>query len=94
MVETNRQTDRPLLETKEVVKHYPITGGVFLRQIASVKAVDGVTLNILPGETLGLVENPAVASLRWAGLFCVWRSLLPAIFSFRERVFLVMNRSR
>jgi len=55
MVETNRQTDRPLLETKEVVKHYPITGGVFLRHIASVKAVDGVTLNILPGETLGLV---------------------------------------
>ena len=55
MVEANRQTNRPLLETKDVVKHYPITGGVFLRQIASVKAVDGVTLNILPGETLGLV---------------------------------------
>jgi oligopeptide/dipeptide ABC transporter ATP-binding protein len=55
MVEANRQTNRPLIETKDVVKHYPITGGVFLRQIASVKAVDGVTLNILPGETLGLV---------------------------------------
>ena len=55
MVKANQQTNRPLLETKDVVKHYPITGGVFLRQIASVKAVDGVTLNILPGETLGLV---------------------------------------
>ena len=55
MVKANQQTNKPLLETKGIVKHYPITGGVFLRQIASVKAVDGVTLNILPGETLGLV---------------------------------------
>lgn len=44
-----------MVETREVTKHYPITGGVFLRQVASVKAVDGVSLNILSGETLGLV---------------------------------------
>ena len=44
-----------LLEVRDVVKHYPVTGGIFLRQIASVKAVDGVSLGILPGETLGLV---------------------------------------
>ncbi len=37
------------------MKYYPVTGGVFLRQIASVKAVDGVSLGILAGETLGLV---------------------------------------
>ena len=55
MAEANKHSNTPLVETKEVVKHYPITGGVFLRQIASVKAVDGVSLNILPGETLGLV---------------------------------------
>jgi oligopeptide transport system ATP-binding protein len=55
MPEAKKNINGPLLETKEVVKHYPITGGVFLRQIASVKAVDGVSLNILPGETLGLV---------------------------------------
>jgi len=55
MPEAKKNTNGPLLETKEVVKHYPVTGGVFLRQIASVKAVDGVSLNILPGETLGLV---------------------------------------
>src|SRR4030042_4619353 len=55
MPEAKEHTNTPLLETKEVVKHYPITGGVFLRQIALVKAVDGVSLNIMPGETLGLV---------------------------------------
>jgi ABC-type oligopeptide transport system ATPase subunit len=44
-----------LLEVRDVVKHYPVTGGIFLRKIASVKAVDGVSLGILPGETLGLV---------------------------------------
>lgn len=55
MPEAKKNTNEPLLETKEVVKHYPVTGGLFLRQIASVKAVDGVSLNILPGETLGLV---------------------------------------
>src|SRR5512143_3839633 len=55
MPEAKKKTNGPLLETKEIVKHYPITGGVFLRQVASVKAVDGISLNILPGETLGLV---------------------------------------
>jgi oligopeptide/dipeptide ABC transporter ATP-binding protein len=44
-----------LLEVQDVVKYYPVTGGIFLRQIATVKAVDGVSLAILPGETLGLV---------------------------------------
>ena len=44
-----------LLEANEVVKHYPIRGGVFFKEVASVKAVDGVSLNIRRGETLGLV---------------------------------------
>src|SRR4030042_1549577 len=55
MLEVKKHSNTPLVETKEVIKHYPVLGGVFLRQIASVKAVDGVSLSILPGETLGLV---------------------------------------
>jgi oligopeptide transport system ATP-binding protein len=55
MHDANKNTDTPLVEVRNVVKHFPITGGVFLRQIASVKAVDGVSLDIRPGETLGLV---------------------------------------
>ena len=55
MPDTNKNSAIPLVEVRNVVKHFPITGGVFLREIASVKAVDGVSLDILPGETLGLV---------------------------------------
>ena len=53
MAEANNH--HPLIETRNVVKYYPVKGGIFLRQVASVKAVDGVSLNILPGETVGLV---------------------------------------
>jgi oligopeptide transport system ATP-binding protein len=55
MMEVNKHINPLLVETREVVKHYPVTGGVLLRQVASVKAVDGVSLNIRPGETMGLV---------------------------------------
>ena len=55
MFETKINHNTPLLKVVDVVKHYPITGGVFLHEIASVKAVDGVSLMIFPGETLGLV---------------------------------------
>jgi oligopeptide transport system ATP-binding protein len=46
---------RILVEAKNLVKHFPIRGGVFLKEVASVKAVDEVTLTIREGETLGLV---------------------------------------
>ncbi len=48
-------TGKALLEAHHIVKHFPIKGGVFLKEIASVKAVDGVSLTIDEGETLGLV---------------------------------------
>ena len=46
---------RNLVEVKNLVKHFPIRGGVFLKEVASVKAVDEVNLTIRAGETLGLV---------------------------------------
>ena len=45
----------PLLELNRLKMHFPITGGVMLKQVAAVKAVDDVSLFIQPGETLGLV---------------------------------------
>lgn len=46
----------PLLKVTELKKHFPINkGGIFKKQIGSVKAVDGISLEVFPGETLGLV---------------------------------------
>jgi oligopeptide transport system ATP-binding protein len=48
-------TDRPLLEVKNLVKRFPVTGGFLQRVVDHVHAVDGVSFDIAPGETLGLV---------------------------------------
>jgi len=44
-----------LLEVKELCVYYPITGGILGRTIGYVKAVNGVSFTIEPGQTLGLV---------------------------------------
>ncbi len=44
-----------LLTLKNLKSHYPIYGGVFKRQVNSVKALDGIDLDIHKGECLGLV---------------------------------------
>jgi peptide/nickel transport system ATP-binding protein len=46
---------RPLLEVKDLVKHYAVRGGVLRRQVGTVHAVDGVSFSLRVGETLGLV---------------------------------------
>jgi peptide/nickel transport system ATP-binding protein/oligopeptide transport system ATP-binding protein len=45
----------PLVEVRDLVKQFPIRGGVLQRTIANVQAVDGVSFTIRRGETLGLV---------------------------------------
>ncbi|HEU4400627.1 MAG TPA: dipeptide ABC transporter ATP-binding protein [Candidatus Polarisedimenticolia bacterium] len=44
-----------LLEVRDLVKHFPIRRGLFARPSGSVRAVDGVSLRVAPGETLALV---------------------------------------
>jgi oligopeptide transport system ATP-binding protein len=52
----NPQTGDELLVVENVRKYFPITRGIiFQKEIASVKAVDGVSLSVKPGETLGIV---------------------------------------
>ena len=44
-----------ILEIKDLRVRFPIFGGVLLRKVAEVKAVDGVSFDLRKGETLGLV---------------------------------------
>ena len=44
-----------LLEVNNLKMHFPIHGGIFWKHIGNVYAVDDVSFNIKPGETVGLV---------------------------------------
>src|SRR5712672_1276823 len=53
MIETNSQ---PLISIRDLKVHFPLpSGSLFRRSSQMVQAVDGVSLDIDPGETLGLV---------------------------------------
>ncbi|MCX4532485.1 dipeptide ABC transporter ATP-binding protein [Streptomyces sp. NBC_00841] len=45
----------PLLKVDNLVKHFPIKKGLLQRQVAAVKAVDGISFDVRAGETLGVV---------------------------------------
>ncbi len=45
----------PLLRVTDLKRHFPITKGLLRRQVGSVRAVDGISFEVLPGETLGVV---------------------------------------
>ncbi len=48
-------SDEILLEVNDLVKHFPIRGGVFSRTVGNIRAVDGISFFVRKGETLGLV---------------------------------------
>ena len=48
-------SEKPLLEVRNLVKHFPIRGGLSGREVAKVHAVDGISFTVSKGETLGLV---------------------------------------
>ena len=48
-------TPAPLVQVENLKMHFPIYSGLLRRQTGAVKAVDGISFSIQPGETLGLV---------------------------------------
>ena len=46
---------RPILSVRHLVKHFPVRGGILRRTVGHVHAVDDLSFDVYPGETLGLV---------------------------------------
>jgi oligopeptide/dipeptide ABC transporter ATP-binding protein len=65
-----------LLYVEDLKKHFPVTRGiVFQKEVASVKAVDGVSFSVKSGETLGVVGESGCGKSTMAR--CVMRLLDP-----------------
>jgi peptide/nickel transport system ATP-binding protein len=64
-----------LLEVKDLKKHFPIRRGLLKRVVGQVRAVDGISFNVLRGETLGLVGESGCGKTT-AGR-CIVRAYLP-----------------
>ena len=72
---------RPLLEIRDLHKRFPIRSGVFSRVSGWVRAVDGISLTIAPGETLALVGESGSGKTT-AGR-CILRLMEPTSGSIR-----------
>jgi oligopeptide/dipeptide ABC transporter ATP-binding protein len=77
-VEMEQTADRPSPDTRQplvrvtgVKKYFPITQGIiFQREVGRVHAVDGVSLEVAPGETLGIVGETGCGKSTLARLIC------------------------
>ena len=55
MTDERAPTSAPLLQIESLRKYFPVQKGLLRRVVGQVRAVDGVDLELAPGETLGLV---------------------------------------
>src|SRR3972149_10505884 len=53
--DTKNSTNKDLVVVKNLVKYFPVRGGLLQRVVAQVQAVENVSFNIRDGETFGLV---------------------------------------
>ncbi len=70
---TSTETQKPLLRVKDLHTHFPVKRGLLKKTVGYLKAVDGISFDIMPGETLGLVGESG------CGKSTVGRSILRLI---------------
>lgn len=67
----------PLLSVRGLCKHFPIRGrGLLPKTVATVRAVDDLSFDLMPGETLGLVGESG--SGKTTAARCILRALTPS----------------
>ncbi len=66
-----RDDRQPLVRVTGIKKHFPITQGIiFQREVGRVHAVDGIDLEVYPGETLGVVGETGCGKSTLGRLMC------------------------
>ena len=60
-----------LIEVRDLVKHFEVSGGLFSRNKKIIKAVDGIDFDIKTGETLGLVGQSGCGKTTTARALCL-----------------------
>jgi oligopeptide transport system ATP-binding protein len=65
----------PLLKINDLRKYYPVRSGLLRKSGEAVKAVDGVSLEVRPGETFGLVGESGCGKTTLG--YCVTRLIEP-----------------
>ena len=73
-----------LLETRDLKKYFPVTSGLLLGRVkAWVKAVDGISFSIAPGETLGIVGESGCGKTTTAKLIIAQEAATAGTIEFR-----------
>ena len=83
-----------LVEAKNIKKYYPIRAGIFLRIVNHVKAVDGVSLNIYKGETLGIVGESGCGKSTLARVIVGLQPATDGEVYFEGKVISELNRAQ
>ena len=60
----------PLMEVRDLVKHFPIRKGLLQRQVGAVRAVDGVSFDVCAARRSASSASRAAASRRPRGCSC------------------------